>query len=295
MIDLSIIIVNTNNRKLLNECLGSIYKNTHKASLEIIVADNASVDGSQEMVLTLFPKVKLIANRVNEGFIKASNQGLRISSGRYICLLNDDTVTKESAFDIMVEFMDKNPNVGACPDSHIGACSPKLLNTDGTFQHQGGLFQKKFWLSKNPIEIDFAIGACLLVRRKVVEKVGILDENLFFYNDDIDWCKRIRKAGYKIYYIPDAEVVHYGGYSSKRAFNKRLFVEGFRGGLYFCRKHYGNFVYHVYRLILCLCLCLCLPFFVMSYPLKREKFFDRLTAYFEILRIALRPDIYRIT
>lgn len=285
MLDLSIIIVNTNNKKLLQECLGSIYKNTHKISIEIIVIDNASTDGSQEMVKTIFPHVILIENRENAGFIKASNQGLKIYKGRIACLLNDDTIVKNSALDYQVEFLDKTPSAGAC--------SPKLLNTDGTYQHQGGLSQKKFWLSKNPVEISFAIGACLMVRREVIDKVGILDENLFFYNDDLDWCKRIRKAGYKIFYIPDAEVVHYGGYSSKRVFNRRLFVEGFRGGLYFAKKHYGPIAYHVYRLILCVSLCLFLPFFMLSYPFKREKFMDRLLSYLDILKIIVLSDIPR--
>lgn len=279
MTDLSIIIVNTNNCKLLQECLGSIYKNTHKLGLEIIVVDNNSSDGSQDMVTMFFPKVNLIRNKENAGFIKATNQGLKIYRGRYACLLNDDTIVKESTFDQMVEYMDKNPN--------IGACSPKLLNTDGTPQKQGSIFQKRFWNSKKPIEIDFAIGACLMARREVIDKVGILDEKLFFYNDDIDWCKRIRKAGYKIIFIPSAEVVHYGGYSSKRVFNRRLFVEGFRGGLYFAKKHYGNIVYHSYRLILCLCLCLFIPLFTLSYPLKRQKFVERLLAYVDILKITV--------
>ncbi|MBI5701362.1 glycosyltransferase family 2 protein [Candidatus Saganbacteria bacterium] len=283
MIDLSIIIVNTNNKKILQECLGSIFKNTHRMSLEVIVTDNNSKDGSQEMIKTLFPKVILIENKENAGFVKASNQGLRIARGRYSCLLNDDTITKDSSFDIMVEFMDKNQKAGAC--------SPKLLNTDGTYQHQGSLFQKKFWESKIPVEIDFAIGACLMLRREVIEKIGLMDENLFFYNDDLDWCKRIKKAGFRIFFIPKAEIVHYGGYSSKRVFNRRLFVEGFRGGLYFTKKHYGNIAYHSYRSLLIFTLILYLPLFVLSFPFKREKFVDRLLAYLDIIKLSVLSEI----
>lgn len=286
MLDLSIIIVNTNNKKILEECLGSINKNTHKISFEIIVTDNNSKDGSQEMVKTLYPKVKLIENKENAGFVRASNQGLRIAQGRYSCLLNDDTITYESAFDLMVEFMDKNPSVGAC--------SPTLLNTDGSYQHQGGLFQKKFWLEKKPSEIQFAIGACLMVRREVIGKIGLMDENLFFYNDDLDWCMRIRYAGYKIFFIPQAKIMHYGGYSSKRVFNRRLFVEGFRGGLYFCKKHYGNLIYHLYRLCLALCICLYLPFLILSFPFKQQKYIDRVLAYIDILKLTLFSDIPKI-
>lgn len=275
MKDLSIIIVNTNNRKLLEECLNSIYKKTRKATFEIIVTDNASTDGSQAMVKNRFPEVKLIENRENAGFIKASNQGLRIYNARYAMLLNDDTIVKESALDKMVEFMDSHPEAGGC--------GPKLLNVDGTVQHQGGILGKRFWLSKNPVTVDFVIGAALIVKKEVIDKIGIMDENLFFYNDDLDWCLRIRKAGWKIYFIPSAEIVHYGGYSSRRTFNPKLFVEGFRGGLYFCRKHYGELAFNLYRLLLILFLIPILPFHILD-PKK-------VNAYAEIIKIAWHRQI----
>jgi len=275
MKDLSIIIVNINNRKILEECLDSIYKNTQQITFEIIVSDNASTDGSQEMVQSKFPKVKLIANQENLGFIKASNLGLKQSQARYTMLLNDDTIVKDGALDKLIEFMDKTPKAGAC--------GPKLLNVDGTIQRQGGLLGKKFYLATEPITVDFVIGAALVVRKEVIDKVGLMDENLFFYNDDLDWCMSIRKAGYKIYFVPDARIVHYGGYSSKRTFNQRLFVEGFKGGLYFCRKHYGEIAFLLYRLILVLLLILILPFQVFNSA--------KLKAYLEIISIATRGQI----
>ncbi len=280
MFDLSIIIVNTDNKKILDQCLDSIYKNTKKVIFEIIVVDNASTDGSQEMVRRKYPEVHLINNDKNMGFIKASNQGLRIANGRYQMLLNDDTITKDSAFDKMVSFMNHNPKAGAC-----GA---KLLNIDGTIQRQGGIFGKKFYNAKQPAEVDFIIGACLMVRREVIEKVGMMDEKLFFYNDDLDWCMSIRKAGWKIYFCPQSEVIHYGGYSSKRTFNRRLFVEGFKGGLYFCRKHYGAFAWLIYRILLFVFILAFIPLLILSFPFKRKKFLDRLLAYFDIL--FLRPN-----
>lgn len=277
MIDLSIIIVNTNNRTILKQCLESLYKNTHKISFEIIVSDNASTDGSQAMVKKEFPKVRLIENKTNLGFIKASNQGLGLYNARYAILLNDDTLIKESALDNMLAFMDQNPSAGAC-----GA---KLLNVDGTVQRQGGIFGKKFWLSPKPIPVDFVIGAALMVRKEVIDKIGIMDENLFFYNDDLDWCLRIRKAGWKVYFLPQAEIVHYGGYSSRRTFNPRLFIEGFRGGLYYCRKHYGEFAFHLYRFLLAVTLSLALPFHLIN----PEKF----KAYTQIILICLHGQIPR--
>ena len=275
MKDLSIITVNTNNRKILEECLASIQKNTHQISFDIIVTDNASTDGSREMIKTKFPLVRLIENTENLGFIKASNQGLKIAKSRYSMLLNDDTIVRDGALDKLVEFMDNHPEAGAC-----GA---KLLNIDGTIQRQGGIFGSKFYLSHKPIPVDFVIGAALVVRGEVIDKVGIMDENLFFYNDDLDWCLSIRKAGYKIYFVPEAEIIHYGGYSSRRTFKRRLFVEGFKGGLYFCRKHYGELAYHVYRLTLCLCLCLVLPFKILNS--------EKLKAYAEIINLAWRGQI----
>ena len=277
MKDLSIITVNTNNRKILEGCLDSVIKNTHQISYEIIVTDNASTDGSQEMVKTKFPQVKLIENTDNAGFIRASNQGLKIADSRYCLLLNDDTIVQAGALDKLVEFMDNHPKAGAC-----GA---KLLNTDGTVQRQGGIFGKKFYLAKKPTVVDFVIGAALMVRKEVIAKVGVMDENLFFYNDDLDWCLSIRKAGYKIYFVPEAEIIHYGGYSSRRTFKRRLFVEGFKGGLYFCRKHYGEFAYHAYRLTLVLVLILVLPFFIFNQ--------EKLKAYLDIIALSWRGQIPR--
>lgn len=277
MPDLSIIIVNINNCKLLEECLTSIKKSTHKITYEVIVVDNASTDGSREMIRNKFPKVVLITNKENLGFSKANNLGLKIYQGRYTMLLNNDTIVKESALDRMVEFMDNHPEAGAC-----GA---KLLNVDGTIQRQGGLLGKKFWQAKEPTTVNFVLGAALLVRKEVIDQVGIMDDNLFFYNDDLDWCLSIRKAGYKIYFLPQAEIIHYGGYSSKKKFTRRLFVEGFIGGLYFVRKHYGEFAFHSYRLILCLCLSLCLPFLMTNQ--------EKLLAYWQIIQLAASGQVPR--
>ncbi|MDI6731738.1 MAG: glycosyltransferase family 2 protein, partial [Candidatus Margulisbacteria bacterium] len=199
------------------------------------------------------------------------------ADARCLLLLNDDTMVKEAAFNKMIDFLDAHPEAGAC--------GPKLLNTDGTVQPQGGVLGKRFWLSQIPIPVDFVIGAALMVKRVVIQKVGLMDENLFFYNDDLDWCMSIRKAGWKIYFLPQAEIVHYGGYSSRRQFNPRLFVEGFKGGLYFCRKHYGETVYHIYRLVLCLCLLLCLPFQILN-P-------NKLLAYLSVIAIAWHGQIPR--
>jgi len=275
MKDLSIIIVNLNNQKLLEACLTSIYKNTHKISFEITVVDNASTDGSQKMVRTKFPAVYLIENKENLGFSRANNLGLKNCQARYALLLNNDTVLKNDALDKMVAFMDKSPKVGAT--------GPKLLNVDGTIQHQGGLLGKKFWLAKEPVKVNFVIGAALMVRKDIIDLVGLLDENLFFYNEDLDWCIRIRKAGWHVFFLPEPEITHYSGYSSKRTFNHRLFIEGFKGGLYFCRKHYGELAYNIYRLLLGLLLLLVLPFQIVNLV--------KFKAYLKIIMTAWRGQI----
>ncbi|MFH1542342.1 MAG: glycosyltransferase family 2 protein [bacterium] len=275
MTDLSIIILNYKNIKILQECLESIPQSIKNISIEIIVVDNNSQDGSGAMVRKIFPQVTLIENQENSGFAKANNLGLKVATGRYQMLLNNDTIVKEGALERMVRFMDQN--------KEAGACGPLLLNTDGTPQRQGGLFGSRFWKSDQPKAVQFVIGAALLVRREVIEQVGLMDENLFFYNDDLDWCLRIRKAGWKIFFLPQAEIVHYGGYSSKRTFNPRLFVEGFRGGLYFTRKHYGVLAYSAYRLLLIIALSLFLILQVFNHP--------KFGAYLQIIQIAARGQI----
>lgn len=279
MKDLSIVIVNYNNAKLLEACLKSVQNFSQKLALEIIVSDNGSSDGSQKMLKDKFPEVTLIENNENLGFIKATNKGLKIASGRYIILLNDDTELKNNALEILVDFMDKNPK--------IGACGPKLLNTDNTPQRQGSILGNPFWKRDEAIPVDFVIGGALLLRKEVFQQIGLMDENLFFYNDDIDWCKSIRKAGWQIYFVPQALIMHYGGYSSRRTFNRRLFVEGFRGGLYFCRKHYNMVAYLAYRLLLLILLPIPILVFTLLLPFNLKINRQKLLAYKQIFIIAL--------
>lgn len=280
MTDFSIIIVNYNDGKFLEDCLNSVYRGTRRADFEVIFIDNHSSDNSVELVRAKFPRLKIIENQQNLGFCKANNQGLKLYRGRYALLLNADTVVKDGALDRMVQFMDAH--------QEAGACGPKLLNPDGTPQHQGGLFNKKFWLSKSPVKVDYVIGACLMVRREVIEKVGGLDENFFFSNDDLDWCRRIRKAGWDVYFLPQAEVTHFGGFTIKR-FNQRLFVEGFRGGLYFCQKHYGGIIYQIYRALLIFAMLLAIPTTVLLHPFLTNK--QKLNAFLQILMITVKGEI----
>ena len=280
MIDLSVIIVNYNNRNFLDDCLNSVFHATHRASLEVILVDNYSADDSVELVRSNFPSVKIIENQANLGFGRANNQALKVSRGRYLLLLNTDTVVKEGALDQLVEFLDTQPRAGAC--------GPKLLNVNGTPQHQGGLFSRRFWLSQEPVAVDYLIAAALMVRREVYERVGGLDENFFFSNEDLDWCRRIRRAGWQVCFVPQAEIVHFGGYTISK-FNQKTFIEGFRGGLYFCRKHYGLFIYGIYRALLAFFMLLAILVAALLYPLLPNR--SRLGAFWKILWICLTGKI----
>jgi hypothetical protein len=275
MPDLSIVIITRDNKKVLGECVSSVIGNTHASTYEIIVVDNDSSDGTPSFIKEKFPSVVLLSNNKNVGFSRANNRGLKAAKGRYSVILNDDTYLKDDAFSSLKDHMDKNPDAGIC--------GPKLLNPDGSLQRQGSLLSALAWRSSQPRRVGMVIGACMFIRMSVISRIGLFDENLFFYNDDMDLCRRANKAGFKVVYFPSARVYHYGGFSAKKQANKFLMVEGYRGGLYYCKKHYGNIAYHLYRILLLLFVLLMLLFSLAN----REK----LKVYLEILGIIIRQQI----
>ena len=260
--DLSIIIVNWNTRELLRECLAALTKDEGRKtkdeppsslvlgpSSDVIVVDNASADGSVEMVRRDFPDVRLIVNESNLGFARANNRGIAASRGRYVLLLNSDTVASTDALEMLVAFMDAHPEAG------VGG--PRLLRPDGTAQPYafGGdptlsyLLRRGFnrllrhrylhdWDTDVIQEVDWVSGACLMARRAAIEQAGPLDEAMFMYFEDNEWCLRIRKAGWKVYYDPQAAIVHLGGQSlAKNPAARQAYSESLR---YFYRKHYSR-------------------------------------------------------
>jgi GT2 family glycosyltransferase len=256
--DLSISIVNYNNRECLAACLESIYSHAPDVRFEVVIVDNGSCDGSREFVKQAFPSARLIENLENRGFAKANNQGIEVSRGRYVLSLNNDTIIKNGTLAGLVRFMQEHPDAGAC--------GPKVLNQDGTFQRQcrrsfPTLFSSlSYFLKLHKLfprsecfgrylmthrdceeggEVDSVSGCCLMVRREVIEKVGILDENFIMYGDDLDWCYRIKQAGWKVCYVPDVEIVHLGGQSSRRLPCKCV-VLFYRAMGIFYRKHYAQ-------------------------------------------------------
>jgi GT2 family glycosyltransferase len=253
MIDLSIIIVNWNTKDLLAQCLQSVYDTIRSLDFEIIVVDNASADGSPEMVCERFPQVRLIKNRENVGFARANNQAIRESRGGYLLLLNSDTVVLPEALSQMVDFMDCHPDGGA-----IG---PKLINPDGSFQASYADFPtllteslQAFGLAKwlygpyypspppRPDElartVDWVAGACLMVRREVADAVGLLDEGYWMYTEETDWCYRIDQAGWNVYYLPESKIVHFGGASSSKR-RPEMVAQLYRSKLHFFGKYRG--------------------------------------------------------
>ena len=219
--NLSIIIVSFNTRDLLKKCLDSL-----PSSSEIIVIDNGSTDGTVEMLKkTKEPKIKLIENKENVGFAKAVNQGLRKAGGEYLLLLNSDIFVKKDALEKLVAF--------AKGQSQAGVVGGRLLNPDGSLQ--GSCFYlptmsriiKEFWLNgpstlskytpleDKPVEVEAVIGAVFLIPKKVLQKVGFFNERYFMYFEDLDYCRRVREAGFKVYYLPEAEFIHEHGASGK--------------------------------------------------------------------------------
>ncbi|MBP1991130.1 glycosyltransferase family 2 protein [Paenibacillus eucommiae] len=256
--DLSILIVNYNTQELTLACLHSIYNSNTEYSYEIILIDNASKDDSVTEFKKQFPAAKIIANNENVGFAKANNQGMRAAEGRYVLLLNSDTVIKPDTLDIMLRFMDDHPNIGASgcklvlPDGTLDkACKRGFPTPSASFYYAFG-FSKLF--PRNPrfnqyqlgyldpdqeYPVDCLVGAFMLVRREAIDQVGMLDEEFFMYGEDIDWCYRIKQNGWGIYYYPRTSIVHHKGASSRRKPYKIIY-EFHRAMYLFHQKHYRN-------------------------------------------------------
>lgn len=252
-IDLSIVIVTWNARDVLLPAVESIFREVKGISYEVIVVDNDSKDGSADAVETEFPQAKVIRCPRNLGFAGGNNVGLREIQGRYAVLLNSDTITHAGAFERMVRTMDEHPEVGAC--------GPQLLNPDGSKQNcfhnfptlttelvnlslLKMLFPVKYPSKRQdyaqPIEVDAVLGACMMVRREVLEKVGPMDDGYFFFLEETDWCARIREAGWKIVHIPDARITHLYGESTKKKMPTETYIEYYRSLYRFFGKNRGR-------------------------------------------------------
>lgn len=266
MHDLGIVIVNWNTRDLLRRCLETVFASAGRFTYRVVVVDNASTDGSADMVASAFPAVELIVSPVNGGFSYGNNLGLRAlgyrgagdvaaDAPRYALLLNPDTEVPPDALSGMVQFMDTRPEVGAA--------GPKLVLTDGSldlacrrsfptpeisfYRFSGlsrlfprhprfGRYNMTFVDPDQEIEVDSVVGAYMQVRRAAIEQVGLLDESFFMYGEDLDWAYRIKQAGWKVFYHPQVTVRHVKRAASRRS--KKAQFEFQRAMLIFYRKHY---------------------------------------------------------
>ncbi|MDR6552212.1 glycosyltransferase family 2 protein [Paenibacillus qinlingensis] len=254
--DLSIIIVNYKTKHLTLACIESVFSSITSYKYEIILVDNASNDGTILAVNEQFPQVVTIANSDNVGFSKANNQGIRIAKGRYVLLLNSDTIVQQDTFQTMLSFMDENPIVGASgckivlPDGSLDkACKRGFPTPSASFYYAFGfakLFPKIHRFNQYQLgyldpdqqyPIDSLVGAFMLIRREAIDQVGMLDEEFFMYGEDIDWCYRIKEAGWVNYYYPKTQIVHHKGASSRRKPYKIIY-EFHRAMILFHNKHY---------------------------------------------------------
>lgn len=255
---ISIIIVNYNVKHFLYQCLTSVKEAVRNIDSEIWVVDNNSVDGSVEMIKEKFPDVKLIENKKNLGFAKANNQAIAQSKGKYILLLNPDTVIKEDTLEIVIDFMEKNSNAGAVGVRMVDGQGRFLRESKRGLPKPWASFFKMIGLTKifpkskifsyyylghlddNQIQkVEVLSGAFMCIRKSVLDEIGYLDESFFMYGEDIDLSYRILKAKYDLYYIPTTTIIHYKGESTKKSSLNYVFTF-YNAMLIFVKKHYGS-------------------------------------------------------
>jgi N-acetylglucosaminyl-diphospho-decaprenol L-rhamnosyltransferase len=312
MLDLSVVIVNWNVRDLLRRCLQSVLNaqsSEPNSSFEVIVVDSASTDGSVEMVRQEFPQVHLIASEVNLGYTGGNNRGIAASRGCYILLLNPDTEVLGDALTTMVAYMDAHPRVAAL--------GPQLLYPDGSIQSSRRRFPtlstafvestviQQWWPDNRVLrhyyvqdrpddavsEVDWVTGACILLRRQTVEQVGLLDEAFFMYSEELDWCRRARDAGWKVVYLPTAQVIHHEGKSSEQVMPFRH-IRFQRSKIRYFRKHHGRWAGALLRAFLLLNYVYMLVVESLKWLAghKRPLRASRIAAYWRVLRSGLRPQ-----
>ena len=243
---LTVCIVSWNTRDLLLEYLGTVYASVTDFDFEVTVVDNNSDDGSAEAVAWKYPQTTLIRNHDNPGFATANNQAIKTSKAPYVLLLNPDTIILPDLLQALVAFMESNPNTGAA--------GPKLVFPNGATQDSCSLYPPGLEMilihhglkRDRPVKLDFlspvpvasVMGACLIVNRRAIEKIGLMDENFFLIFEEADWCYRLHQGGWGVYYLPEYKVVHYQGQSEKQLAGSGL-VETQVSLIWFMFKHYG--------------------------------------------------------
>ncbi len=269
MVDVSIVIVSWNTRDILRDCLNSILAASGNVAFEIIVVDNDSSDGSADMVASEFPAVSVIRSKINAGFAAANNQGIARSSGRYVLLLNSDTIVTDGAIAKAVAFADANPKAGLvgcqtrCPNGDIQYncyLFPSLLNLALSLTKLQFLFWYKpffgryrlgWWDYQSEREVDGIAGCFMLARKTAIDQVGPMSEEYFMYSEDTDWCWRFHRAGWNVLYTPAPVIVHFGGCSTSQAATDMHLLER-RSLLMFMEKKSGRLVRWIANMMFCM-------------------------------------------
>jgi GT2 family glycosyltransferase len=266
---LSIVIICWNDWKVIEDCLRSIFKTTHRITYEVIVSDNGSTDGSLEKIRAQFPTVQVVENRANLGFAKGNNAGIREAKGEYVLILNPDTIIHDSSLDRWIEFADQHPEAGAF------GC--RVHNPDGTYQRSARPFptiaryfvtalglrfighlkqpvlsdEYEGWKGDTEREVDWQSGCCVMLRGDLLKKLGGFDEQFFYQFEEVDLCRRVWSSGSGIRFTPSASITHLGGQSVGR-FPIRFAVEVCRNGYRYFYKHYGRKGARQYRRVVLL-------------------------------------------
>jgi GT2 family glycosyltransferase len=287
-VDVSIIVVAWNVRQLVYDCLKSVYDQTRGISFEVIYVDNGSVDGSTEMVRREFPQAKIIQNADNKGFIRANNQAIEIAQGRYVLLLNSDTIVLDNAIAKVLAFADQHPKAGAVgcrvlsPNGELQQNCFQFYSTlnmlfDALFLSRlfpnNRFFGRKFyggWNYDSVREVDVVIGCFSLVRMEAIKQVGMMDETFFVYGDDIDWCYRFVKAGWKVLFTPVGQIIHYGGQTTRKAANK-FALQLYGSYLINVKKHYSYLTFLMCRWLTACYLFLRAPYWIVRAMLRKEE------------------------
>jgi hypothetical protein len=298
---LSVVVVSWNTRDLLRTCLQSAFEAAGQlgGQAEIIVVDNASTDHSVDMVRQQFPTVRVIPNTSNAGFAAATNQGIRVSRGRRVLLLNPDTTTAPDVLRILTSFLDEHPEAGAVGPRLVGkdgepqiSCFPlptharelwRLFHLDSFVAV--ARYPESLLGSAEPQQVESVQGACLLIRRTALEQTGLLDERYFIYTEEIDLCRRLLDCGWQIYWVPAAVVVHHGGASTSQV-GARMFLELYRSKVQYFRKHTGTLGAMAYKAVLVAASVprLVVPTLAMAFvPSRRERWRGTVQNYSRLL------------
>jgi hypothetical protein len=297
MKDLSIVIVNWNSQEVVTECLASIYRNLNDIQFEVIVVDNNSSDNGVNVIKNRYTKVKLIENAVNVGFGKANNQGLKISKGKFVLLLNPDAVIQNRAIQNMLAFMQN--------DESIGAVGPKIVDDNNAVRPEGArnyltlageLAQLAKWdrlRRKNSVnkfrnqlqEVEALSGSCMLMRKACLDQIGGFDEQFFLYAEDVDLCYRIKQSGWKVYYFPDATVRHRAHQSSAKAADFSPFAVSCASSYKYFKKNRGFGVAILYRALVFLTSLIWIILYIVTLRFLSGKPLRKLSLYHDYCKL----------